>query len=423
LYVYFFAKGLQILRENGVLTFISPNKFLRAGYGENLRTYLSKQTSLETLIDFGDVQVFDATTYPFISIIRKHRPQENTSLKIFEVKDKGQISNLHLHMAQAETMPQSALKPRGWQLRDTQTLELMQKLETNQKFSEYVENTAYRGLTTGLNNAFEIDGEQKRRIIDQYPNSNEFIKPWLRGKNVNRWRIEWDDLYVIAVQNSGDTDANNLWGNTKDEKEAEQKFGENYTGIYEHLLEFEADLRKRSDQGRFWWELRACAYYSEFSKPKIIWAKYGIEPAFAYDRDGYYGGNTVFILPTDDLALLGILNSRVIQWYAQNTFNIVRGGYIEWIPTNVANLPIPNMDQNQKDTLTRLVRELIQPGKERSEVNQLEHEVNRLVYSLFNLNDGEVDDIAMIERDLQIDDNLKTADLFDALWKISGDTE
>lgn len=423
LYVYFFAQGLRILRENGVLTFISPNKFLRAGYGENLRTYLSRQTSLEALIDFGDVQVFDATTYPFISVIRKHLPNENASLQIFEVKDKTEISNLHLHMAQAETMPQSALKPRGWQLRDSQTYTLLQRLEINQKLSEYVENTAYRGLTTGLNKAFEIDGQQSRRIIEQYPGSSELIKPWLRGKNVNRWRIEWDDLYVIAVQNSGDADANNWWANAKDEKEAEQKFSETYPGIHEHLLEFEEDLRKRSDQGRFWWELRACAYYSEFSKPKIIWAKYGIEPAFAYDRDGYYGGNTVFILPTEDLALVGILNSRVTQWYAQNTFNIVRGGYIEWIPTNVANLPIPNMDQDQKVVLTRLVRELIQPDKERSEVNRLEREVDRLVYSLFNLNDGEVDEIAMIERDLQIDDNLKTADFFDTLWKITGDTE
>ena len=409
LYVYFFAQGLHILRENGVLTFISPNKFLRAGYGENLRTYLSKQTSLETLIDFGDVQVFDATTYPFISIIRKHKPRENTSLQIFEVKDKGQISNLHLHMSQAETMPQSALKPRGWQLRDTQTLELMQKLEHYTKLVNYVHNDFYRGVTTGRNTAFEIDRTTFNLINDSDRKSEEIIKPWLRGRDVNRWKINWSETYLIFTRRGIDIDK--------------------YPAVKTHLTQYREVLEPGTKEGRKsgpyqWYEIQdSTAYYQEFERPKIIWAKYGIEPAFAYDAEGFYGGNTVFILPTDDLSLLGILNSRVTQWYAQNTFNIVRGGYIEWIPTNVANLPIPNMDQDQKDTLTQLVRKLIQPGKERSEVNRLEREVDRLVYSLFNLNDDEVDEIAMIERDLQIEDNLKTADFFDTLWKISGDTE
>jgi len=409
LYVYFFAQGLRILREDGVLTFISPNKFLRAGYGENLRKYLSEQTSLEILIDFGDLQVFDATTYPFISVIRKHKPDSDTRPRILEMKHISQVATLHTQIAEAETIPQSALKPRGWQLRDTITLSLMQKLEENTRFEDYIDNDFYRGVTTGLNSAFEIEQPIYDELTELEPKSKNIIKPWLRGRDVDRWTVNWSGTYLIFARRGINIDE--------------------YPEVKRHLTKFKELLEPGTKIGRkagsyVWYEIQdSTAYYQEFERPKIIWAKYGIEPTFAYDDQKFFGGNTVFILPTDDLSLVGVLNSRVIQWYAQNTFNIVRGGYIEWIPANVAKLPIPKMEQHQKDELSRLVREIIKSGKERSEIIQLEREVDRLVYRLYGLNQGEIDEIGLIERDLRIESNLRTTDFFDTLWKISGDAQ
>jgi len=74
LYVYFYRQGLALARPGGVLTFISSNKFFRAGYGKPLRTYLRDNAWLKTVIDFGDLPIFEATTYPCVLVASNRRP-------------------------------------------------------------------------------------------------------------------------------------------------------------------------------------------------------------------------------------------------------------------------------------------------------------------------------------------------------------
>jgi hypothetical protein len=136
--------------------------------------------------------------------------------------------------------------------------------------------------------------------------------------------------------------------------------------------------------------LRPCDYYAEFEKPKIVWAKYGIEPAFTYDTEDYFCGNTAFIVPTDQLVLVGILNSRVTQWFATHTFNIVRGGYIEWIPTNVGQLPIPSATPAQRAAIEVLVRKLLDAKGQGPQAAEWERELNALVCELYGLTEEEI---------------------------------
>ena len=77
LYVYFYERSLRVLREGGVLTFISSNKYFRSGYGEKLRQYLGERSTILHLIDFGDAPVFTAIAYPSIIIARKTPPGDN----------------------------------------------------------------------------------------------------------------------------------------------------------------------------------------------------------------------------------------------------------------------------------------------------------------------------------------------------------
>ena len=133
-------------------------------------------------------------------------------------------------------------------------------------------------MTTGLNEAFVIDQAKRDELIEEDPRSAALIRPWLRGRDIKRWKAEPGGLYVVAIQNSSDADAANPWASAKTEESARAVFREAYPAIHDHLSYFERfkdkdgkekGLRLRQDQGRFWWELRACAYYREFAYPKI----------------------------------------------------------------------------------------------------------------------------------------------------------
>ena len=168
-----------------------------------------------------------------------------------------------------------------------------------------MEDKFYRGIVTGLNGAYVIDEETKERLIAEDEHSAEVIKPWLRGRDIKHWQINWDNQYLIAIQNSGDKDANNPLGKRESKEKAFDIFVSNFPAIANHLLQYKSALEKRNDQGHYWWELRACAYYSSFDKPKIVWPDIAPVTSFTFDRNGFYGGNTMYFIPTEDLQFSG----------------------------------------------------------------------------------------------------------------------
>ncbi len=90
LYVFFYEKGLNLLREQGVLTYISSNKWFRASYGKKLRQLIARETQLQQIIDFGDAPVFAAIAYPTIVITQKGKPSSPTP---FSPMEKGSKTN------------------------------------------------------------------------------------------------------------------------------------------------------------------------------------------------------------------------------------------------------------------------------------------------------------------------------------------
>jgi type I restriction-modification system DNA methylase subunit len=392
LYIYFYARGLELLRDGGTIAYITSNKFLRAGYGTKLRELLMSTTSIEHIVDFGDLPIFDASAYPTIVITDKGKPEDNHELKVVVINH---LSSLHqleeTVIEKAQQLSQSILDSSGWKLEQPKVLNLLNKVQgVGFPFEKLTSHKVHYGVKTGLNEAFVIDETTKQRLLETDPHSAEVIRPWLRGRDVKRWRAEWSGEYLIFLQNSDDRDANNPWGKARKESEARKILYKTYPAIFEHIVNFEQALKKRSDQGKFWWEFRACAYYLEFTKHKIVWAKYSIEPAFSYDLRAHFLGNTAFIFPTKRMDLVGILNSKVVQWFATQTFNLVRGGYIEWIPSNVDQLPMPSVANSELQPLRNLVEQLIDLGGKGLEAATLEQELNDRVYSLFNLTRDEI---------------------------------
>lgn len=392
LYTYFYKLGLDKLKNRGHLCFIAPNKFMRAGYGRNTRVLLTREAIPKVVLDFGDLPIFDATTYPSILLVEKKASGvdegEPARFLAATFTEADQLERLEETIAAVGfEMPVLALRPEGWALERPETLALMAKLRaTGVPLGEYVGGKFYYGIKTGLNEAFVIDEATRKRLIAEDPKSADLIKPWLRGRDIKKWRADWAGLYVIAIASSGNRDWR--WSEEKVEAPARALFRKEYPAIHRHLSQWEDKLRARDDQGKFWWELRACAYWGEFDNPKISWSHFATVPEFVFAEKGFLSNDKSYILPTEDLSLLGILNSKITAFFIGRISPPVQGGYMELRKIYLEQLPVPVVSDERKAPITERVRRILaDPGLD---VPRLEAEIDRLVYALYGLTDDEI---------------------------------
>ncbi|MBI5739620.1 MAG: hypothetical protein HZA16_02765 [Nitrospirae bacterium] len=285
-------------------------------------------------------------------------------------------------------MPVTALKPEGWNLEQPVVLALMEKLrEAGTPLGEYVQGRFYRGILTGFNEAFVIDEDTRKKLIAEDPKSTELIKPWLRGRDVKKWKAEWARLYLINIPSSANRQW--PWSNEKTEKKARVILERTYPALHSHLSQWENKLIKRDDQGKFWWELRSCAYNSDFERPKIIYPDIAKGPEFTWDESKAFLGNTAYIIPTEEIWLLGPLNSQLIWWLYLHISSTIQGGFVRFIAQYMEQLPIPVTTDRQKALISQLVQTIL-ANPDSPDVPRLEAEINQLVYKLYGLTPEEI---------------------------------
>ena len=267
-------------------------------------------------------------------------------------------------------------------------LALLKKLRAiGVPLGEYVDRKIYRGIITGLNEAFVINGETRDRLVSRHPSSSELLKPFLRGRDVKRWKCEFADRYLIKIESS--SNKKHPWSG-KPVEEAEAIFAKTYPAIHAHLNEYREALIRRDDQGAYFWELRACAYWSEFEKPKIIYPDIYAKQSFGWQMDPCISANTSYFIPVNEKWLVALLNSAAVEWFYSLISNRVRGGYLRAFTDYVSQIPIPNVEAETQTELTRLVNEI--------ETNQLdtmdrisnECKIDQVVYKLYKLNSEEL---------------------------------
>ena len=379
LYVYFYRRALDIARSSGCVTFISSNKFFRAGYGEKLRTYLQESTQLETVIDFGDLPIFEATTYPCVLIISNLHPDDGRStVQALNVQDIETIEHLPDALAhEGWQQPQCSLRREGWALERPEVLALLEKLRNSgTPLGEYVGGRFYYGIKTGLNKAFVIDQATRDRLIAEDPRSAEIIKPWLRGQDVKRWRTDWAGIYIIFTRRGIDIDQ--------------------YPAILEHLAKFKDRLMPGGPGGRKpgtyrWYEIQdAIDYYAEFEKPKIVYPNICKRPEFAFEETNLYTNQKCFIIPTTDKYLLGALNCSVTFFLYCQILPKLRGDFYEPGHVFLKDFPIALPTASQRAAIEALVRNLLDTRGQGPQVTEWEHELNALVYELYDLTKEEI---------------------------------
>jgi hypothetical protein len=360
LYCYFYARGFELLTSNGVLAFISSNKFFRAGYGEPLRKFLTKATEIQIAIDFGDLPIFEATTYPAIIVARNAKPRINHNISTLNVRTEDELARF----TELQFTP-LAQEDFEWRLEEPATLQLLQKMKTaGMTLGDFVKGRIYRGIVTGFNEAFIIDRGQRKSLMATSRRAADVMRPYVGGKNVRRWVCEDSGKWLLYLPNGISTNG--------------------LDAVLEHLRPFRKQLESRAtDQN--WYELQQPQekFVKAYERPKIIFPDIAKTLRFAFDSKGTFFSNTAYCIASDDLYLLGVLNSSAVQYFYIYLSAQIRGGYVRLWTQYVEQIPIPNAPTEERIAISKLVQKCLDAKGER--VSQVEAEINERVARLYGL--------------------------------------
>ncbi|OAI31798.1 hypothetical protein A1351_00140 [Methylosinus sp. R-45379] len=384
LYAYFFEKGVRLLKDGGRLGFISSSSFFRTGAGESLRRFLAENATIESVVDFGDLRVFDGVvTYPAIVTLRKSVERDDVSFLL--LKDRAP-KDLETEFAEnARRMPQARLGASVWRFEEDALARLRDKIARGRKTLREVYGSPLWGIKTGLNDAFVLDRAARDALVAADPRSAEILKPYARGGSIGRWRAASEDWLVDAPKGAFDI--------------AE------YPAVEVWLAPLRSRLEGRATRQK-WFELQQAqlAYRAGFAAPKIVFPDISQGPKFALDDSGGLIDATCFCLPCADLALLAFLNSRLCWFVLHSVSNPLRGG--KWrlrLKTQYLEpLPLPDLDPQAAERLAALASANGEAARRRSEtgdpdeaarlsaeIESREREIDAIVYDLFDLSTEE----------------------------------
>ncbi|EOJ1749858.1 class I SAM-dependent DNA methyltransferase [Campylobacter jejuni] len=398
IYTYFYELGFNVLKENGILSFITSNKYTRAGYGEALREFLLKNTCILKYIDLNGIKVFDsATVDTSILSFEKIKIKENT-FKYLSLNNE-LLKNYDFEISAIKeflNISQNSLSKESFAFNDEKhkcTKTKIEKLGTPLKDWHGL-NINY-GIKTGLNEAFIITTEKKDEILanckdeDEKERTAKLIRKMLRGRDIKRYSYEWAGLWVINTHNGY---------KSKNGEKIKAINIEHYPSLKKHFDEFYLQLEKRSDKGLTPYNLRNCAYIEEFEKEKIVYPETTQGAYFVYDNKGIFLEKTAFFIVCENLKyLLGLLSSNLITYYYKNFSQGCKLGIkgYQYNKHALENLPLPKINsKNEKlaNELISLVDEILKAKEQDKNANtqELENKINSLVYKLYNLTEEEI---------------------------------
>lgn len=342
LYCYFYERGLRLLKPGGRLGYISSNTFFKTGSGRPLREYLLRKATLESVVDFGDLQVFEGvTTYPAILTMKRGSAPKDHELRFWKLDVLPENNFLATWEAAAGPYPQDALGAGSWELENPARRALRDKIKTGRKTLKEVCGSPLYGIKTGLNAAFLIDAATKDRLCAQDPRSAELLKPLLEGKDLKRWRAEPRGLWLIYIpKNRLDI--------------------EDYPAIRDWLLPFKGKLENRATKQK-WFELQQAqeAYAPHFETTKITYRDIAAQSPFHLDESGSYLETTAFALRSGDPAIVALLNSKALWFIFKSLTPMARGEFFRMKSQYIEQLPVPDINRDIGRSLSRLSQSLI----------------------------------------------------------------
>jgi hypothetical protein len=400
LYVLFCERGNQILKSNGELSFIIPNKWMSSGYGKNLRHFLISNTNPYSIIDFEKVFVFDEAVV-FVCILSLRNQPFNQVVNAVVINNKSEMLRFDEIFAE-RNIELSKFDSSGWQIITNEYDSINLKIESKGTLLKNWSGIGFfRGITTGLNDAYLINSVVKNRIIDEEPQSEIVIKKVLRGRNIKRYKYDYDENNLIFVPWHFPLHLDLSISNSS--SLAEEAFINNYPKLYQHLNNFKSQLEKRNKEEtgiRYeWYALQryGSSYYQLFETEKIVWLEISDKANYAFDNNNMYLTNSAYFLSGHSLKyLLAVLNSKLCDFYFfQKTANIA-GGRKRYTKQYVEQNPIPIITQSEQKPFIELVDKILSAKENNNDTFALETQIDQLVYQLYDLTEEE---IKIIERE------------------------
>lgn len=409
LYVYFIEQAHKLLKPNGYFGMIVSNKWMRSNYGKALREFLTRESALVEIIDFGELPVFEnAATFPVIIITRKAKTEKQNFL--YAPIKRLDFDTLEDEIKSIETqLDERALQGGNWTLSGGGEQDVLEKMrQVGIPLGEYVNGEIYRGVVTGINKVFVIDRLTRDRLITEDKTSIEIIVSFVVGDNVRKYKIDFQEKYLIFTRRGIKIN--------------------DYPAIKKYLSKFKEQLapRPKGHRGDWkgrkpgsyeWYEIQDTVdYYEFFNQPKIVYPDIAKESRFAFDDQGFYFGNTVYFIPKNDLYLLAVLNSKLVFTFFKRIASVLgdadKGGRLRWFSQDIVKIPIRRIDfgntaeKAMHDEIVKLVEKMLALQKERQavrpeddfdhvrnldrEIERIDAEIDRRVYALYGLTEEEI---------------------------------
>ncbi|EPF4106134.1 class I SAM-dependent DNA methyltransferase [Campylobacter jejuni] len=409
IYTYFYELGFNVLKDRGgVLSYITSNKYTRAGYGEALREFLLKNVKFLEYTDLNGIKVFDSATVDTSILCFEKSKSKDNKFKYLALSNeilKTCAYDIGLYKDFAE-FSQNSLSKESFTFSDENTSALKAKIERiGTPLKEWQGLNIYRGILTGYNEAFIITTEKRNEILANCKDEAEkertakLIRKMLRGRDIKRYSYEWAGLWVIFIP----------WHFPNVEKpktmlENEQDLKEQYPSLYKHLLSHKERLSKRNKEEtgiRYEWyclQRWGANYYQEFEKEKLGWQRITQEPSFILEKEYILLDSMAFMVANSKNELkylLGFLNSNLIFYYFKNIGHLYSDKGFLLSNQYVEKFPIPKINsKNQKlaDELINLADDILKAKEQDKNANiqELENKINSIVYKLYNLTEEEI---------------------------------
>lgn len=369
LYVYFFARALELLAPGGMLVFISPNKWLKASYGRKLRSLLGRTTSISSLTDFGDLPVFpSATAYPMVLVTRVRPPAGEpgplytrvTSLGI-PYPDVRALIDLR-----GSRLPAAAVSGDEWSLAVPGEGPAWVRLpRSGIELGTLVRGRMIYGVKSGLSPAFTLNEAQRASILRRSPDAGRVLKPTATGKDVRRWRAGFSGKWMIYLPHGVDIAG--------------------LDAVLEHLAPFRGRLEARATAQR-WYELQQpqARYVDAYDRPKIIYQRFQVKPCFSYDGIGLTINDSLYAIDVQDPYLLGVLNSRPYWAEIARCCPQIQNGY-QLLRANLERTLVPDAVARDREAVAELAQRCVDAGGGGPAVAEWEAEIDDRVASLYGL--------------------------------------
>ena len=398
IYCLFYERGVQLLRTNGYLCFITSNKWMRAGYGEKIRNFFANETNPIKLIDFAGVKVFENATVD-VNILLLQKATNNCKTEACIAKGLKSLNYLgdfiRKHITTNEFSSFSS-----WVLLSPIEQSIKRKIEAVGTPLKDWDINIYRGILTGCNEAFIISGEKRKKILancyseEEKKRTEELIRPILRGRDIKRYGYDFADLWLIATFPSKHYDIDQFPA-LKDYLLSFGKYRLEQTGKTYFIDNKRIISRKKTNNK--WFETQdSINYWEDFSSQKIIYPNMTKFLPFFYDDKGFMTNQKCFIITGESISYLtAFLNSSLFKFCFRNSFPELLGGTRELSKIFFDKIPVLKISHEINMRFKYYVSDI---QKEFTKEKAIE--IDKLIFELYQLNEKEKQEIGFIDIDI-----------------------